>query len=157
MRYLILLFSLLSLHVQAQTNATDLHESVASVDVTVKDLFGREASGKVVITQFKPDGDGPFPILILNHGRSVSNHGEPPRFRFPAQVRFFIRRGFAVFVPTRIGYGAQGTSFDPESSGNCTSADYAPMAEAASTEILAVLDYAKQRPYAGGIICTSKS
>ncbi|MBB3211680.1 dienelactone hydrolase [Herbaspirillum sp. Sphag1AN] len=147
MRYLLLLLSLLSLHVQAETYATDLHESVASIDVSVKDMYGREASGKVTITQFKPDGDGPFPIMILNHGRSVSNHGEPPRFRYTAQVRFFTSRGFAVFVPTRIGYGAMGTSFDPETSGNCVSPDYAPMAEAASKEILAVLDYAKQQPY----------
>lgn len=147
MRYLLLLLILLSLPVQAQTSASDLHESVASIDVDVKDIYGREASGKVVITLFKPDGDGPFPILILNHGRSVSNRGEPPRFRYAAQVRFFTSRGFAVFVPTRIGYGALGTSFDPEYSGSCSSPDYAPMAEAASKEILAALDYAKQQSY----------
>jgi hypothetical protein len=48
--------------------AKDLNESVTGIDVTVKDLYGRTITGKVVITQFKPDGDGPFPILILNHG-----------------------------------------------------------------------------------------
>jgi len=131
----------------AQQLATDLHESVTSLDVKVKDFYGREETGKVVVTQFKPDGNGPFPILILNHGRSPTNRSDPPRFRFTKQVRFFVERGFAVFEPTRIGYGEQGTHFDPEDSGSCNSKNYAPMAEAASTEILAVLKYAKEQAY----------
>ena len=148
MRYLVLwCFYLVSIATRADEFAQDLHESANTIDVTVKDFYGKEETRKVVISQFKPDGDGPFPILVLNHGRSPTDRGDPPRFRFIKQVRFFVERGFAVFEPTRIGYGAQGTSFDPESSGNCNSPDYAPMAEAASTEILAALDYAKQQPY----------
>ena len=127
--------------------ATDLHETVAGIDVSVTDLFGRHITGKVVITQFKPDGDGPFPILILNHGRSGTNRAQPARFRFTAQSRYFVNRGFAVFVPTRIGYGELGTDPDPEESGYCKSKNYAPSAEAASTEIIAALDYAKQQAY----------
>lgn len=37
--------------------AADLHESVTTINVVVKDMFGRESKGDVVITQFKPDGD----------------------------------------------------------------------------------------------------
>ncbi|MFZ6774037.1 alpha/beta hydrolase family protein [Undibacterium sp. SXout7W] len=127
--------------------ATDIHESVTSIDVSVNDFFGRKVTGKVVITQFKPDGDGPFPILILNHGRSATNRAEPPRFRYTQQARYFVQRGFAVFEPTRIGYGEMGTDPDPEDSGACNRKNYAPMAEAASTEILAVLDYARQQKF----------
>jgi len=144
-KLLLLCIALLSFHAQADEIATDLHESVATINVKVKDLYGREETGKVVITQFKPDGDGPFPILVLNHGRA-DNRVDPPRFRYVDQVRFFTERGFAVFVPTRIGYGTAGTSFDPENNGGGNPA-YAPVAEAASTEILAALDYAKQQPY----------
>lgn len=150
MRHFLLCLSLAatSFIVNAQQLANDLHESVTSLDVKVKDFYGREETGKVVVSQFRPDGGGPFPILILNHGRSSSNRSDPPRFRYTKQVRFFTERGFAVFVPTRIGYGEQGTRFDPEDSGSCNSKDFAPMAEAASTEILTVLKYAKEQSYA---------
>lgn len=133
--------------IHAQQPASDINESVTSIEVSVKDLYGRDGSGKVVITQFKPAGNGPFPILILNHGRANDRH-TPPRFRYLQQARYFVSRGFAVFEPTRIGYGELGTQFDPEDSGNCNARDFAPMAKAGSTEILAVLDYAKRQAYA---------
>jgi len=149
MRYLYLLLCcyFLSSSVQAEELEQSMHESVASIDVKVKNLYGKEETHKVVITQLKPDGDGPFPIIILNHGRSSTDRAHPPRFRYIKQARFFTERGFAVFEPTRIGYGAQGTEFDPEDSGSCNNRNFAPMAEAASTEILAALDYAKKQPY----------
>lgn len=127
--------------------ATDIHEAVTDIEVGVSDMYGRRISGKVVITQFKPDGDGPFPFVILNHGRSGSNRAQPPRFRYTAQARYFVKRGFAVFEPTRIGYGAMGTDPDPEDSGGCRNKNYAPMAEAASQEILAVIAYAARQRY----------
>lgn len=136
-----------SAQAQAQQLAADLHESVVTLDVAVKDFYGREETGKVVVTLFKPDGDGPFPIVVINHGRSPTNRSDPPRFRYTKQARFFVERGFAVFEPTRIGYGAQATQFDPEDSGSCNRKNYAPMAVAASKEILAALDYAKQQSY----------
>ncbi|VWB62770.1 alpha/beta hydrolase family protein [Burkholderia lata] len=114
--------------------------------MAVKDFYGAEQTGKVVITQFLPDGDGPFPILILNHGRGA-DRGTPPRFRFTRQAAFFVKRGFAVFEPTRIGYGQFGTQFDPEYSGKCRQKDYAPMIDAARTEELAILDYARRQPH----------
>jgi pimeloyl-ACP methyl ester carboxylesterase len=40
-----------------------------------------------------------------------------------------------------------GTDPDPEESGACNRKNYAPMAEAASTEILAVIDYARQQKF----------
>ena len=131
----------------AQESAADLHEEVAQITLTVQDLLHRPVAGTVVITQFRPAGAGPFPLVILNHGRSGTDRAQPARFRYTQQVRYFTARGFAVLVPTRIGYGALGISPDPEDSGACKNKSYAEMAAAASTEILAVLGYAKQQPY----------
>jgi len=135
-----------SAHAAGQALAQDLNETVASVPVTVNNLYGRAFTGKVIVTQFKPAGAGPFPIVIINHGRG-NDRSKPGRFRYTQQARFFTERGFAVFVPTRLGYGDTGVDPDPEDSGGCRDKDYAPMAEAASTEVLAVLAYAKQQPY----------
>ncbi|MBN3841116.1 prolyl oligopeptidase family serine peptidase [Burkholderia sp. Ac-20349] len=132
---------------RAEQLRTDLHEAVSTIDVTVKDFYGAEQTGKVAITQFFPDGDGPFPILILNHGRNSNNRAAPERFRYTQQVAVFLKLGFAVFAPTRIGYGAYGIQFDPEYSGACRHKDYHPMIDAARAEELAVLDYAKRQPH----------
>lgn len=133
--------------VYAQALERELNESITSLNVSVKDMYGRDIDGKVVVTQFKPDGRGPFPVLVLNHGRSGTNRADPPRVRYPSQVKYFLKRGFAVFVPTRIGYGELGTELDPEDSGDCDRKNYLPMAEAASAQILAVLDYAKRQSH----------
>lgn len=167
MRLFWLCFLLASLNANAATGKTDLHESVSTIDVAVKDFYGKEETGKVVITRFVPDGDGPFPILILNHGRSPTDRSTPARFRYTRQVAFFLKRGFEVFEPTRIGYGELGTQFDPEYSGECRRKDYTPMLKAALDEESAVLDYAKRQANvdahrivivgqsAGGLIATA--
>ena len=129
-----------------QPLAQDLNEAVSRLPVTVKNLYGRSVTGNLIVTQFKPAGAGPFPVVIINHGRG-SDRTTPGRFRYTQQARFFTERGFAVFVPTRLGYGDTGVEPDPEDSGGCRDKDYAPMAEAASNEVLAVLAYAKQQPY----------
>ncbi|WP_322071209.1 alpha/beta hydrolase family protein [Paraburkholderia bannensis] len=146
-RLLSICLTLVISSVHAEPIRPDLHESVSTIDVTVKDFYGMARTGTVAITQFLPDGDGPFPILLLNHGRSPTDRGTPPRFRYTRQVAFFVKQGFAVFEPTRIGYGQFGTQFDPEYSGKCRQKDYAPMIDAARTEELAVLSYAKQQPH----------
>lgn len=56
-------------------------------------------------TIFKPDGDGPFPIVVINHGKDGSTlpHFQP-RYRPLNVVRYFLHRGYAVFVPMRQGF-----------------------------------------------------
>ena len=47
---------------------------------------------------YKPDGPGPFPTVIWNHG-SEKNPGGGPQFDSVAAV--FVPAGYAVFAPTR--------------------------------------------------------
>ena len=51
---------------------------------------------------FKPDGKGPFPGLIWNHG-SEKNPGSGPQFDAVASV--FVPAGYVVFAPMRRGHG----------------------------------------------------
>ena len=51
---------------------------------------------------FHPDGPGPFPAIIWNHG-SEKNPGTSPEFDAVAQA--FVPAGFVVFAPMRRGHG----------------------------------------------------
>src|SRR5206468_1706365 len=51
---------------------------------------------------FKPDGPGPFPALIWNHGSEKS----PGTMRqFDAVAAIFVPAGYVVFAPMRRGHG----------------------------------------------------
>jgi len=61
----------------------------------------------IIATVYRPDGAGPFPLAVINHGSNLNavDGVNPSRFRFVPQSREFVKRGFAVIVPTRRGYG----------------------------------------------------
>ncbi len=125
--------------------AKDLHEEIHRIEVTVKDLYNRTETRKIPLTVFKPDGEGPFPLVILNHGRAGSpdKRGQPLRFRFEHQARYLVGKGFAVIVPTRIGYGEAFGDFDPETNGSCAMSQIEPLSMAASEQVLAAHAFAK--------------
>jgi carboxymethylenebutenolidase len=51
---------------------------------------------------FAPDGPGPFPAILWNHG-SEKNPGSGPQFDTVA--RYFVPEGYVVFAPIRRGHG----------------------------------------------------
>lgn len=67
-----------------------------------------KASGVVDVeietTIFKPDGAGPFPLVVINHGKAPGNPRFQERARFLAASREFVRRGYAVALPMREGF-----------------------------------------------------
>ncbi len=55
-------------------------------------------------TIYKPDGDGPFPLVIINHGKALGDPRFQGRARHSAAARFFLQRGYAVLMPMRQGF-----------------------------------------------------
>src|SRR5688500_18225257 len=94
---------LLALALPAQ--AAVLQESVLRVPV----VAGVEQA-YIDVTVFRPQGAGPFPIVVLSHGspRSPQERRAEGRQRLAAQSARFVAMGFAVLVPTRRGYGQSG-------------------------------------------------
>jgi dienelactone hydrolase len=128
--------------------ARDLHEDTQRIAVTVKDLYGREETKQIPVTIFRPDGPGPFPLVIMNHGRAPADkRASQGRQRFEPLSRYFVAKGFAVLLPTRVGYADTFGDFDPEATGSCASARLEPQAKAASDQVLATLDFAKTLPF----------
>ena len=127
--------------------STALNESVIKLPTTVSNIFNQVITKDMVVTQFRPHGEGPFPIAILLHGRSYKDRSKPGRERFLQATKYFVNRGFAVWVPTRLGYGESGTEPDPEYSGTCSGKKYIPAYEVAASSTLDVIAYAKQQSY----------
>lgn len=62
-------------------------------------------------TIFKPPGNGPFPVLVVNHGKQTNpDASAQERFRPWTIAREFVRRGYIVVAPNRRGFaGSDGT------------------------------------------------
>jgi dienelactone hydrolase len=60
-------------------------------------------------TLFKPDGAGPFPVAVINHGKAPGGSNRfQPRYRPIPAVRELLQRGYAVVVPMRQGFSNSG-------------------------------------------------
>ncbi|SDG62326.1 dienelactone hydrolase family protein [Propionivibrio dicarboxylicus] len=92
-------------------------------------------------TFFRPDGDGPFPLVVINHGKASGNPRFQSRARYIVASRELVRRGYAVMIPMRGGFS--------RSSGNYISGGCNIEANGLSQarDVRAALDYATQLPY----------
>ena len=122
----------------------DIREAIVRVPVTVKDAFNKEITGDVLVTTFRPQGPGPFPLVVMNHGRKSATRAQDPRQRFEPIARFFIRKGFAVAVPQRLGYGVSASAGDPEHLTSCENPRYQPAGDAAAVQVLAVVAHMRK-------------
>lgn len=133
---------------EAERVALDLAEQVIPLTVKARNRFGREVEGTIPVTSFRPAGDGPFPLVIVNHGRGpLAQRVAQGRSRFEVLARYFVSKGFAVLVPTRLGYSATAANGDPEDSGTCNAPRRDVTADAAADQVLATLDLARTLPW----------
>ncbi|MEP6504980.1 MAG: CocE/NonD family hydrolase [Betaproteobacteria bacterium] len=62
-------------------------------------------------TLFRPPGDGPFPLVIINHGKAPGAAHFQPRQRYLLAARELVSRGYAVATPMRQGFARSGGNF----------------------------------------------
>jgi dienelactone hydrolase len=111
-----------------------------------------EANGHretIEVTVFRPDGRGPFPIVVLSHGspRSWQARREEGRQRMATQSQPFLAMGFAVLVPTRRGYGESGGEW-AETYGSCADPDYYRAGLETARDIRAAVEAVRGEPWA---------
>ncbi|RZT38570.1 alpha/beta hydrolase family protein [Cupriavidus agavae] len=92
-------------------------------------------------TIFRPAGAGPFPLVVINHGKSPGKPAYQGRARFEAQTAEFLRRGYAVALPMRQGFSKSGGIY---AGGGC---DFHANGMKQAEDVVAALDYLVQRPY----------
>lgn len=94
------------------------------------------------VTVFMPPGPGPFPVIVINHGRAPGNPKFQARYRPLLAVREFIQRGYAVMAPMRQGFSNSGGA---EINGGCNV--YSNGIEQARS-VRRALDWAALQPWA---------
>jgi dienelactone hydrolase len=102
----------------------------------------------VAATVLRPDGDGPYGAVVLNHGVPVSDEERlnASAADFQATAPIFARRGYVVVMPLRRGFGATGGAF-AEDAGPCSNPDYERGERAAAEDVMAAYEYAQKLPY----------
>ena len=121
-----------------------LDESVLRVPVP-----GGAEPAFIDVTVFKPEGPGPFPIVVLSHGspRDPQERKLEGRQRLAAQSAQFVKMGFAVVVPTRRGYGNSGGGW-AESYGPCADANYYKAGLESARDMRAAIDAVRAAAWA---------
>ncbi len=124
--------SALTLH--AQDLQSDLNEQVIMVQKK-----GTLFTTEIETTIFKPDGSGPFPIAVINHGKAAGDPRFQARSRPVSAVRFFLQRGYAVIAPMRQGFSKSTGSYigggcNVESNGRVQAEDVKAVLDWAGTQ-----------------------
>ncbi|KVE26855.1 hypothetical protein WS67_14845 [Burkholderia singularis] len=115
--------------------AANLNETVVHIPVAAADGVMLEA------TVFKPDGPGPFPLVVFNHGKNPGDTRAQPRSRPLSFAREFVRRGYAVVAPNREGFAGSGGTYMQE---GC---DVGRNGLAQARDVAATLAYMSAQPY----------
>jgi dienelactone hydrolase len=105
---------------------------------------GPSGQAMMETTVFQPNGSGPFPLLIINHGKDAMPPNQQARDRFIFMANAFVRRGYAVMVPMRQGF-ANSTGHYRDYGCDMTSNGYAQ-----ATDILDAVIYARQQNWIDG-------
>jgi dienelactone hydrolase len=91
-------------------------------------------------TLYKPQGEGPFPLVVINHGKAPGDTRFQGRYRPALAVRWFMERGYMVAVPMRQGFSkSEGTYVG----GGC---NVESNGRAQAEDVKAVLDHLVAQP-----------
>src|SRR6185436_2414607 len=99
-------------------------------------------------TVFRPPGNGPFPLAVINHG-STQNELRRAGYAAPqytALTEWLVAHGYAVAVPQRPGHGKTGGTYF-EDQGGCAKADFRKAGLNTAGSIAAAIDYVNYQPF----------
>jgi len=131
------IFSICHAGVVEETFQAQVHGRLSGADFA--------ALPPVSVLVVRPDDGKRHPLALLLHGRGVDadENRRLGRADFPANARYLAARGYAVLIPTRIGYGITGGP-DVEYTGPCQQKSSATALAAAAHEVSSVLDTARR-------------
>ena len=118
------------------SNASGISEEVVEVPKSAG-IF----TIKLETTVYKPAGAGPFPLIVLNHGKSRGNATFQSRARYSEQAAALVARGYVVAIPMRQGFSKSGGAYIGR---GC---NVEPNGFIQAEDVVAALDYMTTQPY----------
>jgi dienelactone hydrolase len=121
-------------------------EREVTIPLAVPGLFGQRTV-ELAATEYRPDGDGPFPAIVLSHGSTLSRQ-DRARYtaKYPVASEVFVAWNLVVLSPLRRGYGKTGGHWE-EDYGACASPAYAEAGLETARDIAAAVAWLAERPY----------
>jgi dienelactone hydrolase len=120
--------------------------SQSPVDSAYTEVFYPSGSLRIQAYLYKPDGDGPFPVVIYNHGSRAGRERRSMPFEYIG--RLLTRAGYVVLVPERRGYGGSDGPTWSEDVGNDRGQRFIARLQEETDDVLAARDYLRTLPFA---------
>jgi dienelactone hydrolase len=139
------------------TSATnEKYQIKETVEVRDK-LWGIPSTIPMLAYVIRPVGDGPFPLLVMNHGVSLDPKERSyfPVIEFRDAALWFAKQGYVVVAPVRPGYGASAIEI-PERGlfglffsgvGDCSDANFRDAGLAIASLDMWIIDYMSTQPF----------
>lgn len=121
-----------------QAIAPDVHEKILQVPTVDNPPV------LLQVTVYTPEGSGPFPLVIMNHGSAGLAPKEQPRSRLSLATLYFLSRGYAVAQPMMRGYAGSGGQ---QPANGC---DIIATSDDNALDIRQVIQYMSTQPYIDG-------
>jgi dienelactone hydrolase len=109
------------------------------------ELFYPSGGLRIQAYLYRPPGDGPFPVVIYNHGSRNGRERQSVPFEYIG--RMLTRAGYVVLVPERRGYGKSDGAIWWQEAGNDGSQIVARL-QAETDDVLAGISYLQTLPFA---------
>jgi len=108
-------------------------------------------SGKLKIEAYvyKPEGSGPFPVVIYNHGSRMERDREETPFVYVGHM--LTVSGYVVLVPERRGYGKSDGKTFGEAVGEDRGERFVRRVQEETDDVLAAAEFVKTLPYADSV------
>jgi dienelactone hydrolase len=140
----------------AAAGSDEESRNITAVQVR-EEFWGIPSTIPMLAYVIRPVGNGPFPLLVMNHGVSLDPRERSyfPVIEFRGAALWFARQGYVVVAPVRPGYGADAIEL-PErglfglffsSVGNCSDANFRDAGLAIATLDMWVIDYMSTQPF----------
>jgi dienelactone hydrolase len=128
--------------IRASAASADSAYSASQADSDYSTIFYNNGDLKVEAYFYKPEGAGPFPLVVYNHGSRAGRERQEVPFRYVADV--LKASGYAVLVPERRGYGKSDGQTFTEEVGNDVAGKLIRRFREEASDVIAGLDHVRQ-------------